>query len=81
MTVDGNITASGDSTSRRVIKLVDVPSDRIISASVQAKNYIRDYSKVKPNGGYHAVIYWVEGAGIYCVYQTPTSTVVRWSEQ
>ena len=78
MPVTANITASGDSTSRRVIKLVDVPSDRVISASVQAQNYIRDYSKVKPNGGYHAVAYWIEGAGIYYVYQTPTSTVVRW---
>lgn len=78
MPVRGNITASGDSASRRIIKFVDVPRDRLISASVQAQNYIRDFSAKKPNGVYHAVAYWLNGSGIFYVYQTPTSTVVRW---
>ena len=78
MSAKGNITASGDSASRRVVKLVDVPSDRIVQAALQSQNFIRDHSASKGLGVYNAVAYWLEGAGTFWVYQTKTSTVVRW---
>ena len=62
----------------KTVKLVGVPADRLVSAVVQARNYMRDFADTKPLGSYHAVAYWLDGVGIYYAYQTKTSVIVRW---